>query len=69
VASDGCSLDQTIAELHDYRNAWSTSSEVLTEIPRQMLDRDGVPPSEAMKLFLEAVGDRDVFNSSSLGLA
>jgi hypothetical protein len=69
VASDGCSLDQTIAELHDYRNAWSTSSEVLTGITRQVLDRNGIPPSEAIKLFLEAVGDRDVLNSSSLGLA
>src|SRR5260370_21993492 len=44
-----------------YTNAWSATSERLTGITRGMLDSDGLPPSEALKLFLEAVGDRDLF--------
>jgi hypothetical protein len=45
-----------------YRNAWSAASERLTGITREMLDRDGLPPSEALKGFIDAVGDRDVLS-------
>jgi len=45
-----------------YANAWSAASEGLTGITREMLDRDGLPPSEALKRFLDAVGKRDLFS-------
>jgi hypothetical protein len=43
-----------------YENAWNPASERLTGITKSMLDRDGLPPSEALKRFLDAVGDRDL---------
>jgi hypothetical protein len=45
-----------------YRSGWSAVSERLTGITREMLDQNGQPPSEAVKRFLEAVGDRDLFS-------
>jgi hypothetical protein len=44
-----------------HANAWSLTSERLTGITRAMLDRDGLLPHEALKRFLDAVGDRDVY--------
>ena len=45
-----------------YGNAWSPASERLTGITREMLDRHGLPPSQAMKRCLEAVGERELFS-------
>jgi hypothetical protein len=45
-----------------YGNAWSPASEHLTGITRAMLDLDGLPPHRALKRFLDAVGDRDLFS-------
>jgi hypothetical protein len=45
-----------------YRNAWSAASERLTRITRDMLDRDGLPPSEAMRRLLDATGYRDLLS-------
>jgi DNA polymerase III epsilon subunit-like protein len=59
VKSSSC-LIRPPAKWTIYRNAWSAASERLTGITREMLDRDGVPPSEAMMRFFEAVGDRDL---------
>ncbi len=47
-----------------YANAWDPASERLTGITREMLERDGVAPSEAMRRFLTAVGDRAVFSDA-----
>lgn len=45
-----------------YRNAWSAASERLIGITREMLDPHGVPPAEAVRRFLDAIGDRDLFS-------
>ncbi len=45
-----------------YANAWSPASERLTGITKEMLDRDGQSPREAMARLIEAVGDRDLFS-------
>jgi DNA polymerase III epsilon subunit-like protein len=45
-----------------YRNAWSATSERLTGITRAMLDRDGLPPKEAIERFLDAVVGRDLLS-------
>jgi hypothetical protein len=45
-----------------YTNAWSPASEALAGITREMLDREGLPPNDAAKRFLDAVGDRDLFS-------
>jgi hypothetical protein len=47
-----------------YANAWSAASERLTGITREMLERNGLLPSDAMKGFLEAVGDRELFSDA-----
>ena len=41
-----------------YKNAWSAASERLTGISQSLLFREGLPPSEAMGRFLDAVGQR-----------
>jgi DNA polymerase III epsilon subunit-like protein len=41
-------------------SAWSAASERLTGISRAMLDRDGVPPAEAVARLLIAVGNREL---------
>jgi hypothetical protein len=61
VESGAC-LIRPPAKWTIYRNAWNPASERLTGITREMLDRDGVPPSEAMRRFLHAIGDRDLFS-------
>src|SRR5438132_11534746 len=61
VQSDAC-LIRPPMKWTRYSNAWSAASERLTGISREMLDRDGLPPREALTLFLEAVGDRDLFS-------
>jgi hypothetical protein len=45
-----------------FTNAWIPASERLTGITREMLDRAGVAPREAVERFLEAVGDRDLYS-------
>jgi len=45
-----------------YANAWSDASEHLTGITREMLEHHGLQPAEAMKTFLEAVGERQLFS-------
>jgi hypothetical protein len=45
-----------------YANAWSTVSERLTGISREMLGREGLSPRDAMARFLEAVGDRGLLS-------
>jgi hypothetical protein len=45
-----------------YANAWSPVSERLTGITREMLERDGVAPAEAMKRLMGFVGDRELFS-------
>lgn len=47
-----------------YANAWNPATQRLTGITRDMLEQDGVAPSEAMTRFLAAVGDRDVFSDA-----
>ena len=64
VESGSC-LIKPPAKWTMYRNAWSTASERLTGITRDMLDRDGVPPSEAMRRFLDAIGDRDLLSDEA----
>jgi hypothetical protein len=54
VVSDSC-LIRPPAKWTLYANAWSTASEHLTGITRAMLDKRGLPPSEALKRFLDAV--------------
>jgi DNA polymerase III epsilon subunit-like protein len=58
--TSGACLIRPAAKWTIYANAWSATSERLTGITRQMLDRDGLPPSEALTRFLNAVGDRDL---------
>jgi hypothetical protein len=43
-------------------NAWSTTAERLTGITRDMLDRDGLPPGEAVARFVKLVSNRDVYS-------
>ena len=45
-----------------YSNAWSAVSEGLTGITKEMLDRDGLPPRDAIRRFLEAVADRELYS-------
>jgi hypothetical protein len=45
-----------------YANAWSAASERLTGITQEMLDQEGLPPGEAMKKLLAAVGERELFS-------
>jgi DNA polymerase III epsilon subunit-like protein len=55
-----CCLIRPPSSWRFYTNAWSNSSERLTGITRQMLEEDGLAPAEAMKRFMEAVGDREL---------
>ena len=59
VESGSC-LIRPPAKWKMYENAWNPASERLTGITKSMLDRDGVSPREALKRFLDAVGDRDL---------
>ena len=61
VTSGGC-LIRPAAKWTMYASAWSPASERLTGITREMLDRDGVSPRDAMERFLAAVGDRDLYS-------
>src|SRR5689334_12673109 len=61
VVSGSC-LIRPPAKWTVYSNAWSAVSERLTGITREMLDRDGLPPREALDRFLTAVADRDLFS-------
>src|SRR5258707_15726469 len=61
VESGSC-LIRPPAKWTTYGNALSPASERLTGITREMLDSDGLPPSEALKRFLDAVGGRDLFS-------
>jgi DNA polymerase III epsilon subunit-like protein len=60
--TSGACLIRPPAKWTMYANAWSPASERLTGITREMLDRDGVSPREAVERFLEAVGDRDLLS-------
>jgi hypothetical protein len=60
--TSGACLIRPAAKWTTYTNAWSAASERLTGISREMLDRDGLPPREALERFLEAVGDRDLYS-------
>jgi DNA polymerase III epsilon subunit-like protein len=60
--TSGACLIRPAAKWTTYGNAWSPASEGLTGITREMLDRDGLPPTEAVDRFLEAVGDRDLYS-------
>ena len=60
--NSGSCLLRPSAKWTFYRNAWSAASERLTGITRAMLDEDGLPPSQALTRFLEAVGDRELFS-------
>ena len=63
ITSGSC-LIRPPAKWTMYANAWSAASERLTGITREMLDRDGLPPGEALTRFLDAVGDRDLFSDA-----
>jgi hypothetical protein len=58
VESGAC-LIQPIPKWTMYANAWSAVSERLHGITREKLDSDGLPPSEVLKRFLDAIGGRD----------
>jgi hypothetical protein len=72
--TSGACLIRPAAKWTTFANAWSAASERLTGfttfggedrrsgISREMLDRDGLAPREAVERFLEAVGDRDLFS-------
>jgi hypothetical protein len=61
IESDSC-LIRPPPKWTFYANAWSYASEHLTGITREMLEQDGLPPGEAMKRFLAAVGERQLFS-------
>jgi DNA polymerase III epsilon subunit-like protein len=61
VRSNAC-LIKPPAKWTIYRNAWSPASERLTGITRDMLDREGLPPGEAMRRFLDGIGDRNLLS-------
>lgn len=61
VTSGACLIRPT-ARWTMYSNAWSPASERMTGISQEMLDRDGLPPREAVERFLEGVGDRDLYS-------
>jgi len=62
--TSGACLISPAAKWTTYGNAWSAASERLTGITREMLDRDGVSPREAVERFLEALKPRDGTGSS-----
>ena len=67
VREDGSVLGDSMlikppARWTTYANAWSAASEALTGISREMLDRDGVSPAEAMKRFLVAVEGCELYS-------
>ena len=61
VESGSC-LIRPVARWTIYANAWSATAERLTGITREMLDRDGVPPGEAVDRLLDAVMGRDIYS-------
>ena len=65
VTSGGC-LIRLAAKWTMYASAWSPASERVTAgITREVLDRDGVAPRDAMARFLAAVGDRDLYSDQA----
>ena len=62
ISMSGACLIRPAAKWTMYRNAWSAASEELTGISQEMLDRDGLSPTEAVERFLEVVGDRDLYS-------
>src|SRR4051794_12197544 len=58
IGSGAC-LIRPVAKWTIYGNAWSAAAERLTGISREMLDRDGLPPREAVARFFAAVEARD----------
>src|ERR1044071_4876547 len=61
IESGSC-LIRPVARWTRYANAWSATAERLTRITREMLDRDGLPPSEAAALLFTAVKGRDLYS-------
>lgn len=64
IESGSCLIQPTAKWLR-YRNAWNPAAERLTGITKEMLDRDGVSPSEAISRFWAAVEDRDIFSDAA----
>lgn len=64
AVESGSVLIQPPAIWTTYANAWSGASEHLTGITREMLDHDGLPPSVALKRFLDAVEDRHLYTDA-----
>jgi len=50
--TSGACLIRPAAKWTTYTNAWSPASERLTGITREMLDRDGMSPRDAVERFL-----------------
>ena len=61
IESGSC-LIRPIARWTMYANAWSSTAERLTGISREMLDRDGLPPSEAVARLFAAVNGRNIYS-------
>jgi hypothetical protein len=61
VESGSC-LIRPPAKWKMYENAWNPASARLTGITKSLLDRDGLPPSEALKRFFDSVRDRELFS-------
>jgi DNA polymerase III epsilon subunit-like protein len=62
ISTSGACLIRPAAKWATYTSAWSAASDRLTGITREMLDRDGVSPREAVERFLAAVGDRELYS-------
>jgi hypothetical protein len=62
ISTSGACLIHPTAKWTVYGNAWSPVSERLTGISQEMLDKDGVPPRDAVERFLAAVEDRDLYS-------
>lgn len=61
VVSGSC-LIRPVQSWLIYSNAWSSKSEELTGISRELLELEGLPPRQAMERFLQAVGERELFS-------
>jgi DNA polymerase III epsilon subunit-like protein len=62
AVTSGAWLIRPLVKWRLFASAWSDASERLTGISLEMLDRDGLPPAEAMRRLLAAVGDGTWFS-------
>jgi hypothetical protein len=58
----GACLIRPTARWMVHSNAWSAASERLTGITKELLDREGSAPRDAIRRFLETVGNRELFS-------